>query len=118
MISDPEADLSAASLNVHVGGVFDKKKYGGSAHFLEHMLFMGTEKYPNVNEYSEYLADNGGSSNAYTSLVDTNYHFDVSNEGFEGAIDRFSQFFLNPLLDPAEVDKEMHAVDSEFNMSK
>jgi secreted Zn-dependent insulinase-like peptidase len=64
------------------------------------------------------LADNGGSSNAYTSLVDTNYHFDVSNEAFEGAIDRFSQFFLNPLLDPAEVDKEMHAVDSEFNMSK
>ena len=43
----------------------------GIAHFLEHMLFMGTEKYPDENEYSKFLAAHGGSSNAYTAAEDT-----------------------------------------------
>ena len=54
------------------------------------MLFQGTEKYPSVNGYSTYLKDNGGTSNAFTSLTNTNFHFDVSNEGLDEALDRFS----------------------------
>jgi len=42
----------------------------------------------------------------------------VSNEGLDEALDRFSQFFITPLLDEGSVDKEMNAVDSEFHMSK
>ena len=42
---------------------------------MEHMLFMGTEKYPIENEYSEFISNNGGYNNAFTSLTDTNYHF-------------------------------------------
>jgi insulysin len=42
----------------------------------------------------------------------------VSNTGLEEALDRFSQFFITPLLDPNAVDKEMNAVDSEFHMSR
>jgi len=60
----------------------------GLAHFLEHMLFMGTEKYPEENDYSKFLAENGGSSNAYTSSDHTNYYFDVSPKELNGALDR------------------------------
>jgi predicted Zn-dependent peptidase len=42
------------------------------------MLFMGTEKYPDENEYSKYLSAHGGSSNAYTDSEDTVYYFDVN----------------------------------------
>ena len=59
---------------------------------------MGTKKYPDEEEYSQYIKDKGGMNNAYTSLTNTNYHFDCSNEGFEGAVDRFAQFFISPLL--------------------
>lgn len=52
LISDQEADKSAASLDVKVGCSLDPKPLYGTAHFLEHMLFMGTEKYPTENEYS------------------------------------------------------------------
>ena len=52
LISDAEADKSAASLDVKVGCALDPKPLYGTAHFLEHMLFMGTEKYPSENEYS------------------------------------------------------------------
>ena len=52
LISDKEDDKSAASLDVKVGCSLDPKPLYGTAHFLEHMLFMGTEKYPIENEYS------------------------------------------------------------------
>ena len=89
----------------------------GTAHFLEHMLFMGTEKYPNENEYTEYIKNAGGYNNAFTSLTDTNYHFECSNEAFEGGLDRFAQFYISPLLGESQTEREMKAVDSEYNMS-
>lgn len=78
---------------------------------------MGTKKYPSENEYAEYIKNNGGYNNAYTSLLNTNYHFECSNEAFSGALDRFAQFFIAPLLGAEQTDREMNAVDSEFNMS-
>ncbi len=48
------------------GHLEDPWEYAGLAHFLEHMLFLGTEKYPDQAEYKEYLGKNSGSSNAYT----------------------------------------------------
>ena len=41
----------------------------GLSHYLEHMLFMGSKKYPDENEYNSYLTKHGGSSNAFTELV-------------------------------------------------
>ena len=41
------------------------------------MLFLGTEKYPDENSYSSFLATHGGSSNAFTASETTNYHFEV-----------------------------------------
>ena len=113
LISDKEADKSAASLNVNVGQVQDPFERPGLAHFLEHMLFLGTKKYPNQNDYSSYITSNSGSNNAYTALCNTNYFFDCSNTAFEGALDRFSQFFIHPLFTESCTDREINAVHSE-----
>jgi len=74
---------------------------------------MGTEKYPDENEYNTYLVSHGGGSNAYTDTEDTNYYFDVLADHFEGAIDRFAQFFVAPLFTPSATERELKAVDSE-----
>jgi insulysin len=58
------------------------------AHFLEHMLFLGTAKYPDENSYSSYLSAHGGTSNAYTAKEQTNYYFDVQHQHLVGALDR------------------------------
>ena len=50
LISDPETDKAAAAMAVKVGSLSDPEPVQGLAHFLEHMLFLGTEKYPNENE--------------------------------------------------------------------
>ena len=75
IISDREAEKTSTALSVATGSFQDPLKAQGLAHYLEHMLFMGTTKYPNENEYSEYLSKNSGSSNAYTSQEETNYFF-------------------------------------------
>ena len=117
-ISDKNADKSAASLGVNIGSLCDPIEYQGLAHFLEHMLFMGTKKYPNENEYNEFLTSHGGFSNAYTDDDLTNYYFDVSNEDFEKALDIFAQFFIEPLLKNDSIDREVKAVNSEYELNK
>ncbi|KAL7290058.1 hypothetical protein TKK_0015787 [Trichogramma kaykai] len=113
LISDKETDKSAASLNVGVGFLNDPKDIPGLAHFCEHMLFLGTTKYPNVNEYNQYLSYHGGASNASTYMDHTNYYFDVDPEYLEGSLDRFSQFFVSPLFTESVTEKEITAVHLE-----
>uniref|UniRef100_A0A665U6Z3 Insulin-degrading enzyme n=1 Tax=Echeneis naucrates TaxID=173247 RepID=A0A665U6Z3_ECHNA len=113
LISDPTTDKSSAALDVHIGSLSDPGNISGLAHFCEHMLFLGTKKYPKENEYSQFLSEHAGSSNAFTSGEHTNYYFDVSHEHLQGALDRFAQFFLCPLFDESCKDREVNAVDSE-----
>ncbi|KAJ3219441.1 Insulinase (Peptidase M16) [Dinochytrium kinnereticum] len=113
LVSDPKTDKAAAAMDVHVGHLCDPEDAAGLAHFCEHLLFMGNEKYPSENEYNQYLAAHGGSSNAFTGTDSTNYYFDIVPEFFEGAFDRFIQFFVSPLFDESCTEREMKAVDSE-----
>ncbi len=113
LLSDPSFNVSAASVSVEVGSLDNPDDRQGLAHFLEHMLFLGTEKYPDVDEYSSYLKTYGGYSNAYTASDHTNYQFQVLPDGFEGALDRFSQFFISPLFTEEYTAREVNAVNSE-----
>ncbi|KAJ2160352.1 metalloprotease, partial [Coemansia sp. RSA 562] len=112
--SDPDSAKAAASLSVNVGSMANPKEFPGMAHFLEHMLFMGSVKYPTENEYTEYIANNLGIYNAYTGTSETTFYFSVANPAFEGALDIFSRFFIDPLLSVDSVDREVNAVDSEY----
>jgi len=112
--SDPGCDKAGASLCVNVGMCHERKDLPGLAHFLEHMLFTGTKKFPKEGEYHEFIDQNGGSANAYTLCYFTNYMFEISPEKLKDALDRFSRFFYEPLLTKECTDREINAVDSEF----
>lgn len=114
LINDPKAQKSAVSMDVHVGSGADPKGREGLAHFLEHMLFLGTKKYPESGEYQAFLQRHGGSYNAYTSYDHTNYFFDIKSAQFEQAFDRFAQFFIAPLFLAELVERERQAVFSEY----
>ncbi|MBS3804230.1 MAG: insulinase family protein [Oleiphilaceae bacterium] len=117
LISDPDSDKAAASLDVAVGSGDDPSDREGLAHFLEHMLFLGTEKYPDPGEYQQYINSHGGSHNAFTAFQDTNYFFDIEAEFLKPALDRFAQQFAAPLFTKALVERERRAVHSEFSAS-
>ena len=111
IIKDSKESICGACLNVHIGSV--NEKVDGLAHFLEHMVFMGSKKYPDSNDFMSNINKNGGKTNAYTSDSDTNYHFTIDSKSFPLALDKFAQFFTAPLLKHEFIDKEINAVDSE-----
>jgi protease III len=118
LVSDPDAQKSAAALSVGVGLLQDPMSQQGMAHYLEHMLFLGTERYPDTKGYSEFMTANGGAQNAYTWLDITNYMFKVNNNAYDEALDRFSDFFKAPKLYPEYTDKEKNAVNAEWSMRR
>lgn len=59
---------------VNIGSLSNPKNIPGLAHLCEHMLFMGTKKYPEENEFSQFITQNGGNYSAYTAMDHTNYH--------------------------------------------
>ncbi|EWH08133.1 peptidase, M16 (pitrilysin) family protein [Catenovulum agarivorans DS-2] len=118
LVSDPNSEQSIASLSVGVGSYHNPKSQPGLAHFVEHMLFLGSKKYPEPSGYFNFIETKGGSSNAYTAKDHTNYYFSIPNEHYQGALDRFSDYFKNPLFAPVYVDKERTAVDNEWSKRK
>ena len=90
LVSDPTTEKSAAALAVYRGSFHEPEDRPGLAHFLEHMLFIQTETYPEVDGFQTFIRAGGGSSNAYTALDHTNYFFDIKPESFPEALSRFA----------------------------
>uniref|UniRef100_A0A672PMH3 Nardilysin convertase n=1 Tax=Sinocyclocheilus grahami TaxID=75366 RepID=A0A672PMH3_SINGR len=109
---------SAAALCIGVGSFSDPNDLPGLAHFLEHMVFMGSEKYPSENGFDAFLKKHGGSDNASTDCERTIFQFDVQRKRFKEALDRWAQFFICPLMIEDAIDREVEAVDSEYQLAK
>jgi protease III len=118
LVSDPGLENAAASLAVGVGSAQDPKNQMGLAHYLEHMLFLGTEKYPEPSGFMKYTQANGGMTNAFTAYDRTNYMFQINANKFDEALDRFSDYFKKPTFDPQYSDKERNAVNNEWSLQK
>lgn len=71
LCSDPSTNSAGVAMDVHVGACSDPDDVPGLAHFCEHMLFLGTEKYPIEDSFETFLSSNGGSSNAFTDNENT-----------------------------------------------
>uniref|UniRef100_A0A6I8P7N4 Nardilysin convertase n=1 Tax=Ornithorhynchus anatinus TaxID=9258 RepID=A0A6I8P7N4_ORNAN len=110
--------LSAAALCVGVGSFADPDDLPGLAHFLEHMVFMGSLKYPDENGFDAFLKKHGGSDNASTDCERTVFQFDVQRRYFKEALDRWAQFFIHPLMIRDAIDREVEAVDSEYQLAR
>ena len=78
----------------------------------------GSESFPEPDGYMNFAAENGGSSNAYTSSEITNYMITIENAAFPEALHRLSEFFSAPILDPGYIQKEKNAVNAEWSMRR
>ena len=136
---------AAAALSVGVGHFTDPWSLQGLSHYLEHMLFMGSERFPDENDYDAFLTAHGGTSNACTEEECTTFHFgkppcvpaachaawqpaahsrgsppppalaaDVKPDALRPALERFAQFFIQPLVKADALEREVQAVDNEF----
>src|SRR5277367_3759312 len=94
-VQDPDSKMSSANMYVTVGSIDNPKGLDGLAHFLEHMLFMGSDLYPGGSYFQSQVATYGGSTNAYTDSNHTMYYFFTSGN-FINLLKMFSRFFISP----------------------
>lgn len=114
IIHDSLATKSSAAVTVRTGSWSDPKDIPGLAHFLEHMLFMGTQENPEENGFSEFIQSRDGFYNAFTSPSQTTYHFTIGNEFLSDAFRHMASFFKSPLFNPNASAREVNAVHQEW----
>ncbi|TMW57481.1 hypothetical protein Poli38472_003406 [Pythium oligandrum] len=114
-VNKSSSHLAAACLTVGVGSMADPDNLRGLAHYLEHMLFMGSAKYPDENEFEAFLSTHGGYSNGTTECESTRYLFEVAPRHLRQALDMFAQFFVAPLFKEEAMERELLAIESEFH---
>ena len=113
LISDPEALISSACILNPRGSFSDPYSRQGLTHFLEHMLFLGSEKYPEPNFYRDFVTKNGGRCNAWTYWRSTLFHFEVHHNSFSKTLDVLVELLKRPLLDTQMAKREIWAVNYE-----
>ena len=116
LIHSPGSDRAAAAASVARGSDHDPDAHPGLAHFVEHMLFIATEKYPEVDGFTDFVHRHGGSYSAYTATDRTSYYFELKADRLPEALDRFAQFFIAPRFDPDYVEREKESVQSEYQL--
>lgn len=118
LVHDERAVKSAAALALPVGSLDDPDSQAGLAHFLEHMLFLGSEHYPDPEEYQAFIAAHGGQTNAATGYTSTTYMIELDPAALNEGVRRMADTLAHPRLDPLYVDKERNAVNAEMESKK
>lgn len=103
----------ATAVLVGVGSRYETPKINGISHFLEHMVFKGTTKYPTMDDVT-IIERVGGLQNAYTDIDVTNYHNKVASVDWELALDINTELALHPRLESAWIDKERDIIIEEM----
>jgi predicted Zn-dependent peptidase len=102
---------------VNVGGRDESSSESGMSHFIEHMIFKGTQKSTAFQIAKEFDAI-GGQSNAFTSTENTCYHAKVIDTHMETMVDILSDIFLNSLFDDREIENERAVILQEIGMAE
>lgn len=113
IVSDNSTDRAGYSISVNSGSMVERDDLNGLAHFLEHMLFLGTKKYPDPGAYLDYIERAGGGRNAYTAPSQTNYFFEVNSDYIFEGIERMTDFFVDPIFNVNSVQRELMNINSE-----
>jgi len=101
---------------IGTGSKYETKEINGISHFLEHMFFKGTKKYPTALKVAERLDNIGGVYNASTSKEFTGFWAKVGKEHFDLAVDWISDILLNSKFEEKEIKREKGVIIEEFNM--
>lgn len=102
---------------IGMGAGHETHAVSGIAHFIEHMLFKGSERRPTPKQISDAVEGIGGSLDAYTSFEATTYYAKVANIHAERALDVLTDMLIRPRLDPSDVEKERRVISEELRQT-
>jgi predicted Zn-dependent peptidase len=113
----PHTRSVTLGIYVGIGSRYEDAPIGGISHFIEHMLFKGTEKRPTAREIAVAIEGIGGAFNASTGHEMTNYWVKVSYQHFDTALDVLSDMLRGSLFMPEEIEKERRVIIEEINQT-
>lgn len=110
----PHTYSVAVGAFIGAGARHEPDAHAGAAHFIEHMLFKGTARYPNARLISQAVEGVGGYLNASTSYESTVYYAKTATIHFDRALDVLAEMLQRPLFDLRELEKERRVIIEEL----
>lgn len=117
-IQKPNTNVTSFQVFCKVGSIYENKKIQGTSHYLEHMVFKGTDKRPTAKDISSQLDSVGSYFNAYTDKNITGYIVKVSSNNFEIGVDIISDMLMNSKFKNDDFEKEKNIVVEEVNKGR
>jgi predicted Zn-dependent peptidase len=114
----PHVRSASVSFFVGAGSRYEHDEQAGVSHFLEHMLFKGTERRPTPREIAEEIEGAGGTMNAVTDKELTVYYAKVGADRFQRALDVLADNLLHSTFQPEEIEKERQVILEELAMTE
>lgn len=114
----PDAPSVTVSLFFKVGSRYEQARINGISHFIEHLHFKGSKKYPTAKKLSEAIDSIGGEFNANTGKEHTQYFIRADQKHLYYIFEVLSDMILNPLFDEKEIEREKGVIIEEINMYK
>ncbi len=112
-IPTPGVESMATAVMIGVGSRYETPEINGISHFLEHMVFKGTQKYPTTDDVN-FIERLGGLQNAYTDIDITCFHNKVLAEDWKAGLEINKELALHPRLEETYVDKERDVILEEM----
>ncbi|MFK8330447.1 pyrroloquinoline quinone biosynthesis protein PqqF [Pseudomonas sp. BJa5] len=110
----PQLKRCAAAVRVMAGSHDAPRRYAGMAHFLEHLLFLGNQRFPLDDGLMRYVQRHGGQVNASTRERTTDYFFEVPQAALAGALERLCEMLARPSFDIPRQLREREVIHAEF----
>ena len=111
---EPRLKRCAAVLRVAAGSHDVPAAWPGLAHFLEHLLFLGTERFPATDNLMAWVQRHGGQVNAKTCERHTDFFFELPIGAFEGGLERLCDMLAQPRMSLADQLREREVLHAEF----
>ena len=112
----PRMQSLSLGIWIKAGGRYENSANKGAAHFLEHLLFKGTKKYPTALDLAAAVDSVGADFNAFTDKEYTGFYVKAASRHLELALDVLSEMIWRPKLEEKEVEKEKGVIVEEMNM--
>ncbi|MFA6953091.1 MAG: pitrilysin family protein [Patescibacteria group bacterium] len=118
VLTSPLKETQAVTVMVFVkvGSRYETQELNGASHFLEHMMFKGTQRRPNTLMISKELDGIGAEYNAFTSKDHTGYYIKTNHQHIDLALDMLSDMLVNSKFEAKELDRERGVIIEEINM--
>lgn len=113
----PHTRSATTTMYVATGARYEAEPVSGISHFIEHMLFKGTAKYPTAHDIAVAIEGIGGFFNASTSQELTNYWTKVAYQHFQTGLDVLSDMLSAPTFDELEIEKERRVIIEELRQT-